>query len=229
MILKKHIDNIYNITPDDLLFFFKKNYKLGNSVLLVSGNYNQNNIENIIKSYNFKNSKNIIRNRNLVLKNNKNYISLFVEDRNASLVRLIYTFKTFDSNDKNKYIIKMISTIFDNIGSKSILFYNLRIKLGVSYSPFTNIETNQFYGIFSIIVDTSLNNVSIVNTEILTILQSMKKILFDEEYLKLAKSKLKYDLLLFKNDMKSSNYINYGSKFINNINIEDPFKIYKDY
>ena len=39
---KKHIDNIYNITPDDLLFFFKKNYKLGNSVLLVSGNYNQN-------------------------------------------------------------------------------------------------------------------------------------------------------------------------------------------
>ena len=40
---------------------------------------------------------------------------------------------------------------------------------------------------------------------------------------------MKYDLLLFKNDMKSSNYINYGSKFINNINIEDPFKIYKDY
>lgn len=226
---KKHIDNIYNITPNDLLVFFNKHYEIKNSILLISGNFDQKSIEETIHNYKFNNVKFNIKERSLFLKNNHNFKSIFVEDKNASLVRLIYTFKTFNSNDINKYKIKMISTIFDNIGSESILFYNLRVKLGVSYSPFSNIETNQYYGTLSIIVDTNLNNVSIVNNEIFSILQSLKRMLLQDKYLKLAKARLKYDLLLFKNDMKSSNYITYGVKYINKINIEDPFKIYKDY
>ena len=115
----------------------------------MSGDFNVSDAKKIINSYKLQTINKLVINRTITPKKYNSYVYKFIEDKNLGLVQIIYNFKVFDSNNKNKYIIKMISTVLDDIGSKSILFSKLRIKLGITYSPYS-IDINQYYGIFLI-------------------------------------------------------------------------------
>lgn len=226
---KVHIDNIYNITPKQVELFYKKNYNLRSGVLVLSGDFNVSDAKKIINSYKLQTINKLVINRTITPKKYNSYVYKFIEDKNLGLVQIIYNFKVFDSNNKNKYIIKMISTMLDDIGSKSILFSKLRIKLGITYSPYSRIYTNQYYGIFSIIVEVVSKNIDKANKEIFDILKKFKNFSDEDSLIQLAKSRLKYDILIMNNDNNSSFYINYGDKFINKIDIISLNEIYKKY
>ena len=226
---KAHIDNIYNITHKQIENFYKLHYNIRDCVLVLSGDFKISDAKKIINSYKLNNSKKIISNRTIIPRKYNNYMYKFINDPNSGLVQIIYTFKVFNSNDINKYTVKMISTMLDDIGSKSILFSQLRIKLGITYSPYSRIYSNQYYGIFSLIVEVIPKNIDKANKEIFDILKKFKNFTNDESILNLARSRLKYDILITNNDNNSSFYISYGDKIINNINIITPNEVFNKY
>ena len=221
-----HINNIYNLTPTVITNFYNKFYKSNNCVILVSGKFVKNIVLKRLKSLNIVSGSPLNIDRNIIIKNNKNYQYSFIYDKNSSLVKLIYNFRIFNSESNKKYYVKMISTILDDIGSESILFKNFRIKLSITYSPYSTIETNKYFGIFSINISTVKKNIEIVNSEINQILYSLKNEFLSKYLINLGISRIRYNLLNLKNNLDSRNYISYGDKYINKMKIENPFEIY---
>ena len=225
----EHVKNVYNITPNKLSKFMEKYYTLENSILVISGEYDYKKLSKMLKDTNFEKipKKNTKINRNVRISNKKfNYF--FLKDT-KQIYKLVFSFKTFSSDSKNKYVLKFLSTIMDNIGSSSILFNTLRTKAGITYSPMTKIYNNKYYGIYTIIFNTTYENIGKGIDEMVKIFKDLKNKKIEEKYIKLAISQLNYHIVNIKNTMKSSMFLDYGTHVLNNSKIETPDVVFNKY
>jgi len=225
----EHVKNVYNITPNKLSKFMEKYYTLDNSILVISGEYDYKKLYKMLKATDFKKipKKNTKITRKIKM-HNKKFNYYFLKDA-KQIYKLIFSFRTFSSDSKNKYVLKFLSTIMDNIGSSSILFNRLRTKAGITYSPMTKIYNNKYYGIYTIIFNTTFENIGRGIDEMVKIFKDLKNKKIEEKYIKLAISQLNYYIVNLKNTMKSSMFLDYGTHVLNDSKIETPDVVFKQY
>jgi len=169
--------NIKKFTKDDVTNF-RKLYTIDNSLFVVAGNFEKNNVMSIIKKNikdsKFNRSKNdepIIK-YNIISSNKPNIYIIPNQSQSQSYLFLSFYFNSLSQEENT--ILKFLSHYLSS-GSTSKLFEVLRNKLGASYSNESSVidfrcENGLFY------IYCNLNNTLILEslTEILKILKELK-------------------------------------------------------
>jgi predicted Zn-dependent peptidase len=182
--------NIRKFTKTDVTNF-RSLYTLENSLLVVSGNFDKNNIINSIKNYSkdckFNHSKNIEPEIKYNITSSKPNVYI-IPNKNSNQSYMFISFYFNKLSLEEECILKFLA-IYLSSGSTSKLFEVLRNKLGSSYSNDSDLlsfrcENGLFY-IFS-----NVNNTLMLESikEVLKILKELKeKELLDEEKNKVKK------------------------------------------
>ena len=226
-----HINNLENLNINTIHNYIQKHFNLRNGIIIFSGKLNVNKIVETIKKLKITNSLTMNYNRevNLNVKNKKFKFKNII-DKNSKLVNLNITFRTFETENKKKYVVKFISTLLSDIDSNSFLFKNLRIKLGITYSPHCELNINKYYGLLSISINIQEKFLKLAIDEIINIIKTLKTKKTDKKIINLVKSKLKYDIQKKIDIYEPSDAIHYGINYINKTEIQnDPKRLYAFY
>jgi predicted Zn-dependent peptidase len=182
--------NIQNMTVNQLSEF-RKLYTLNNSILVLAGNFNKNEvidqIKKCMKLYKFNNNTHtdLEINYNLI-KKKPNVVIIPNEKNTQSYIFISFYFESISFQEESiiKFLCDYLST-----GSTSLLFEVLRNKLGASYSNESDFnifaeKNGMFY------ITCNVNNTLIEKSliEILSILKNLKdSLISDEEIVKVKK------------------------------------------
>lgn len=225
------IKTVRNFKPKDLFRFIKKHYIPEKTVITIIGKFNQAKVLKYIESHvPPRITPQKIPKRIIPIKKNTTPQYLYVKDTGKKLynVTLRLFCPTLD-DPKSVGKLNILSKMLTGISDLSILKHRLRTKLGSIYSISTSIETNPYYGIFSISYSIEIQNFFKTLIEIILVLNELKEGLFNPKLIKIAKQKY---LLYLKNILNSSNprlYYHYSNMVLNKEDLDNPQEYYDKY
>ncbi|MCS7184009.1 MAG: insulinase family protein [Patescibacteria group bacterium] len=127
-------ESLQRIDQKDILEYFKKNYSIKNTFVIVAGNFDVNKVKNYLNKY-FKNylSKNLPLKLKFQEKNLKNKFK-FIQRKDVKQTHLVLIFKTKGLNylKKRKFALSLLTSIL-GYGLSSRMFRILREDLGITY------------------------------------------------------------------------------------------------
>ena len=178
--------NIKGFKREDLLKYYKSQYKSKSTIVVASGNFSEKETINQIKDYfsDIKSGKGI--NKELV-KEKQNRPQVFIKNKKTDQTHLILGFRGIDLFDKRRYAARVMDSIFGG-GMSSILFQTIREKLGVAYYVYSDFSCYTDHGFWEVSAGIDNNRLEEVITVILEEWKKFKTKPVDIKDIKEAKS-----------------------------------------
>lgn len=191
------IESVSNIDREKILDFYSKYYLANNSVIVVSGRVDFDDIVELIEG-NFskwKSHKVDIKRAGQRFRPVK-----FIEDREDEQANLAIIFESpDDKNFKDFYSVKLLGNIVGNSPS-SRLFQNIREKRGLTYSIYSSDNFYVDFAEFGIFASTSNENILEVYKLILEEIEDLKNNLITEAEFEFSKEQYKGSLFMSVED-----------------------------
>lgn len=177
--------SIQDINRDKILDFFDGHYVANNSVIVVSGNFDFDElVEKIDESFSSWKSREV----STVQEGQDFSPVVFVEDKNDEQANLAIVFECPDDNiDRDFYGVKLLGNILGNSPS-SRLFQHIREEKGLSYSIYSSDSFYRNYAEFGIYASVATDNLAevynLINKEIKDLVDrhiSHEELLFAKE------------------------------------------------
>ncbi|MFH1276654.1 MAG: pitrilysin family protein [Candidatus Woesearchaeota archaeon] len=184
---KEHVKNLNKKTISD---YFYKHYIPNNIVISIVGEIDNWKPE-IINKFTFKKQK--VSKTKFALEPIEKKITIKKEKRNIANTYFILGFKTVPKNNKDAYPLEIINTLMGR-GQSSIMFTEIRTKLGLAYDVGTQHVAEVSYGYFAFYACVDKKNVEKTKTLILKELYDLRNI--TEKDLKEAKTAIEGEFCL---------------------------------
>lgn len=232
------LKTVESINKTLILDHMKKYYIPNNTVIAVAGNFDEDNLINLINKYfiNWEysnlcnNNKNILFNKGIKIKNKK-----------IDQTQLCLAFEGIGQSNLDVYKLILVSNILGG-GMSSRLFQKIREELGLVYSINSFLSTYKNTGAFLIYAGMNPKNLQKVYELIINELENLIRLGVTEDELLIAKQQVK-GAIIFGLENTSSRMSNIGKNqllldkifdidevinIIDNISINDVFQIIKN-
>lgn len=185
-------EGLEKITPDKMRSYIKSHYRTKNTVISVSGNFDDTMFE-LLEKY-FAGSK-MCDNDVIIPESVYKPGKRIVRAKDSEQVQLIAGFESIDVKDDGVYSLLVFNNVFGS-GMSSRLFQNIREQKGLAYSVYAYHSAYIGTGMFNICAGVAPQNVKktaeLIEKEIIKIKREM---LTDDE-LNMAKEQLKGNYIL---------------------------------
>lgn len=185
-------ESLKKINPDKMRSYIKSHYTTKNTVISVSGNFDESMFE-LFEKY-FAGSK-MCDNEVIIPHSVYKPGERIVRTKDAEQVQLMLGFESIDVKDDGVYSLLVFNNIFGS-GMSSRLFQNIREQKGLAYSVYAYHSAYIGTGMFNICAGTAPQNVKktaeLIEKEIIKI---KKEMLTDDE-LTMAREQLKGNYIL---------------------------------
>lgn len=142
------VESISNISLDDVKLFLKDALVLNNLIIVAGGDIKQDDLKNLLNPI-----LNLFPEGKIKVKEKISFTSKIQEKflEKESEQAYIYFGSNFNTNstDEDNYKAKVASFIFGGGGFGSRLMEEVRVKRGLAYSAYANVNTNRLYSYFS--------------------------------------------------------------------------------
>lgn len=184
----KVLENLQNITKQDVISAYEQIISTGNKVLAIVGDLEFNDAENLLnKHFSSIPNENIGINEISVPKLEKSETVEFIkEDANQSQIFQGWIVPTFKSEEYPQFIV--LNTILGSSGLSSRLFCELRDKKGLAYTVRSAYETYRTCADFNIYIATEPKNIQTSLDGFKEEIQKIKDVLVPETELHNAKN-----------------------------------------
>lgn len=215
---KKQIENLKTLKYNDLLTFYRNNYK--NILFTISGNLDNNNVINLIKNKLKNNKIQNFLNDHKYFNNCFNNGSIFKFIKNDKLSNTVFyiNFKSkIDDNVKNSILINIITSYF-----KNLCLYYLRSKKKLIYN--INISSNKNYCGTLMEINLNVSNENAKKT--INYLFELINNSYKNIYMKFIEGIKKFHLQVINQDNFLDKVLYYENMYINNLFNKSKEKIY---
>lgn len=130
------IDSLKSITPQDLHQFHQQFYQPNNIVIAVAGNISN---ETIVETVNKYFADKINTYQKPIRQVPKTFVDSKIINKSIQQAHLILGKQTFGAKNPDKFALSLLNIIFGD-GLSSRLYQNLREKLGLAYSVFSQLN-----------------------------------------------------------------------------------------
>ncbi len=177
--------NIKNFKREDLLKYYKSQYKAKSTLVVASGYFNEKETINEIKYY-FGDIRPGKGKTKELVKEKQNKPQVFIKNKKTDQTHLILGFRGINLFDKRKYALNVLNSIFGG-GMSSILFQTIRGKLGVAYYIYSTISRSTDHGFWAVKAGINSNRLEEVIVSVLNEWKKFKMKPVDIKDLKKAK------------------------------------------
>ena len=215
----KILEEIDNITKEDVISSFRKILETGRKSLVLVGDIEEN---GLLESYlgtipSSTDSISKIPNPEML---KKDYAEIIKSDANQAQILQGWRVATLD--DKEYPVLMLLNIILGASGLSSRLFLELREKKGLAYTVRTTYETHLKSAVFSIYIGTEPGNIQTSIEGFKEEIEKIKTIPVGEEELHNAKNNLiGKQQFLFETNSQQANIIAYYSIFGKGFNYRD--------
>lgn len=217
------VDSVNAVTREDLVNYATKQYTAPNSLLVISGNFDEKKVLASLEHYFSKASIKTAKAKNKVKKIPQKTPKTKLEYRTSDQCHLILGFPSIDVFSSKKYALQVLLTIL-NGGMSARLFKVIRDELGAAY--YINADNAAYldYGFFFISTGLNINKVNVGLKGIVSQLNDMSEGKISEEEFKNAKTNLEGKLALSLDSVY--NYANWIAK---DVIINQPYEKPQEY
>jgi len=215
----KILEEIDNITKEDVISSFRKILETGRKSLVLVGDIEENGLlENYLGTIpSSTDSISKIPNPEML---EKDYAEIIKSDANQAQILQGWRVATLD--DKEYPVLMLLNIILGASGLSSRLFLELREKKGLAYTVRTTYETHLKSAVFSIYIGTEPGNIQTSIEGFKEEIEKIKTIPVGEEELHNAKNNLiGKQQFLFETNSQQANIIAYYSIFGKGFNYRD--------
>ena len=215
----KILEEIDNITKEDVISSFRKILETGRKSLVLVGDIEEN---GLLESYlgTIPSSTDSISNIPNPEMLKKDYAEIIKSDANQAQILQGWRVATLD--DKEYPVLMLLNIILGASGLSSRLFLELREKKGLAYTVRTTYETHLKSAVFSIYIGTEPGNIQTSIEGFKEEIEKIKTIPVGEEELHNAKNNLiGKQQFLFETNSQQANIIAYYSIFGKGFNYRD--------
>ncbi len=185
-------DSLSGINPENMRAYMKSHYTSKNTVIAISGNFNDSLFDSLEKYFA---SKEICNNSVAIEKCIYHPKQNIVRTKDCEQVQLIAGFKSINVKDDRVYSLLAFNNIFGS-GMSSRLFQNIREQQGLAYSVYAYHAAYINTGIFNICAGMMSQNVNKVCDIIVKEIKRIKKDGLSSDELTMAKEQLKGNYIL---------------------------------
>ncbi len=208
----KMLENLDNITKEDVINSYKQILTEGKKVIAVVGSIDFDNVKNKLENTLGQLENNNIKNSEITkpeLQSAKRF-DVIKEDANQAQILQGWIIPNFYSEDYPA--IALINTILGASGLSSRLFLELRDKKGLAYTVRSSCETKALCTVFSIYIATEPSNIDISLAGFKEEIDKIKNVLVSDEELNNAKNNIigKQQFITETNLQQSSTLAYYG-------------------
>jgi predicted Zn-dependent peptidase len=174
--------NIKNLHRDDFIAYRNKRYAMPGTVIVVSGKFNEEAVRQQIEGYFSKKP----RKRSPAKVRSVEHQSsprVKLEFKESDQAHLVIGFRAFDTFDKRKYSLRVMSDILGG-GMSSRLFMRVREKLGAAYYIGAGSDLSLDHGLLNISAGVDRSKIQIVIRAILEECRLLRDVTVSEEDLK---------------------------------------------
>ncbi len=186
------VKSLSGINPDNMRNYIKSHYTTKNTVISVSGNYDDS-LFSLMEEYFVKpdmQDNDVIIPESIYVPGKR-----LVKTKDSEQVQLIAGFKSIDVKDDGVYSLLAFNNIFGS-GMSSRLFQNIREQKGLAYSVYAYHAAYVGTGMFNICAGMMPQNVETVAELITDEIVKIKKELLSDDELNMAKEQLKGNYIL---------------------------------
>ena len=187
------IEKVKSITRDDILNFIKEKYTPENTVISVCGKFDDKELKELIEKYfsNWNSDSNYVPTyENCEIQTGTRY-----KDKDIEQLHVILGLKGLPQGDEHGYALTLLSNVFGG-GASSILFQEVREKLGLWYSIYCYPQPFQNAGSLSIYAGLGKNYGEKALEVILKEINKFAKEGITDDKLNINKEKLKASYIL---------------------------------
>ncbi len=187
------IEKVKSITRDDILNFIKEKYTPENTVISVCGKFDDKELKELIEKYfsNWNSDSNYVPTyENCEIQTGTRY-----KDKDIEQLHVILGLKGLPQGDEHGYALTLLSNVFGG-GASSILFQEVREKLGLCYSIYCYPQPFQNAGSLSIYAGLGKNYGEKALEVILKEINKFAKEGITDDKLNINKEKLKASYIL---------------------------------
>ncbi len=178
-------ENIEKFTKKDILKYRKANYFASNTVVVVSGKFDEaSTIKNIEKMFSTLPDGKIKAPPKT--KENQKKPELIVHEKKTDQTTMALIFRAFDRYDERKWALRLLATVLGH-GMSSRLFRKMRSDLGICYSISASFSSSKDFGAFYVSSGVSHSRVGEAVSGILEEIEKVKEELISDEELQKAK------------------------------------------
>lgn len=201
-------ENVKAVTRDEIITFMDKFYVGGNMVISVAGNFNEEEIFEIIEK-NFSTIPPGERNNGGVAP--IYHPTMYTKEKDVEQLHLNIAFESIVSDAKEKYILTILNAVLGG-SINSRLFQEIRENLGLTYTIYSYGSAYRSAGLFHIYAAMNPVQLSAVVSGIFNTIEELKRDSLTEEELSMSKEQIKTELIM--GDESAKNRMNSNGKSI---------------
>ncbi len=185
-------ESLSKINPQNMREYIKTHYTTKNTVIAISGNYDDTLFELLEKYF----AKHDMQDNEVTIPNGIYYPKKrIVRAKDCEQVQLIAGFKSIDVKDDGVYSLLAFNNVFGS-GMSSRLFQNIREEKGLAYSVYAYHSAYINTGMFNVCAGMTPQNVETVAELMTNEIKKIKKELLTNDELTMAKEQLKGNYIL---------------------------------
>ncbi len=169
-------ENVLGMTRDELLDYRKKQYKAGNIVVSIAGNFSQKEAIEMVKEYFLKSPQGQWIKKSKVIEE-QDKPSLILDYRKTDQTHLVLGVRGYNLFHPERYAQELLATVLGGMMS-SRLFVEVREKLGAAYYVKTDVDENPDTGFLA-------TRVGVDNTKVKQVIKAILK-----EYKKISQRRI---------------------------------------
>ncbi len=183
-------ETVKSFKRNDFIDFFKKKYTPQNTIVSVTGNFDEQQMQSIIEKYfcNFKN----IEDENKNYKNPIYVPNLVYKKKDIEQIHLAMAFDGVKAGIDENYDLAILNTMLGG-GMSSVLFQKVREEKGLAYSVYSQNTSYKEAGIYTIYAGLNLSN---LDNTIKLILEEINNLKLDEQLIEMTKEQVKSNYVL---------------------------------
>lgn len=207
------IEKVKSIRREDILNFIKEKYTPQNTVISVCGKFDDKELKELIEKYfsNWNSESNYVP----TYENCEIQTGTYYKDKDIEQLHVILGLKGLPQGDEHGYALTLLSNVFGG-GASSILFQEVREKLGLCYSIYCYPQPFQNAGSLSIYAGLGKNYGEKALEVILKEINKFAKEGITDDKLNINKEKLKASYILGLESTSSRMFANAKSVLFKN-------------
>src|SRR3989344_4992571 len=181
-------ENVLAMTREDFLDYRAKNYVASATTVVISGNFEEKNIQLKVEKLFAGISKNAKAEKLKIVENQTKPV-IQIEPKQTDQTHIVLGLRAYKARDKRKNTLKVLNAVLGG-GMSSRLFQKLREEMGVGYYVHSGIDSYTDHGYLAVSTGVDTNRVSEVVSAVLGELKKMADERVPKEELKKAKDYL---------------------------------------
>ena len=185
--------SLQKIKRENMMDFFNKHYVPNNCVISICGNFNfENMVELIEQKFKGWNNK---KDKNIDINNCDFNLGIVTRNKDIEQMNLCMGLESIGLESEHIYALSIVNNIFGSSMS-SRLFQNIREEQGTVYSIYSYLTLNKGLGVFNISSSMSEKNIYKVYNSIVDEIKLIKENSLTKEEIKRSKEQLKGNYIL---------------------------------